>query len=166
MKGIVLRPWQKQDAQELALVANNRDIWNNVRDRFPSPYTVMDALQWISHVNEQQPMVNFAIVYNGAIAGSIGCVPQEDVARKTVEIGYFLGVNYHGKGIASEAIILLLDFIRTKMDVVRIYARVFENNKASMKVLQKTGFYLESIQRKAVVKNNQVMDDYVWVKLI
>jgi ribosomal-protein-alanine N-acetyltransferase len=165
MNNIVLRPWQREDAQALALIANSRNIWNYMRDSFPSPYTVMDALQWIAHVNEKQPMVNFAIVYNGDIAGSIGCVPQEDVARKTVEIGYFIGTGYQGKGIATEAIRHLLDFIQTRMDVVRVFARVFEGNAASMKVLRKNGFYLESIQRKAVIKNNEILDDYIWVKL-
>lgn len=166
MNNIVLRPWQKQDAQDLASVANNKNIWNNVRDALPSPYTVMDALQWIAHVNDQNPVVNFAIVYNGKIAGSIGCVPKEDVARKTIEIGYFVGEPYWGKGIATEAVKLLVDFIGTRMDVIRIYAQVFAGNQSSMKVLQKNGFYLEAINRKAVVKNNTVMDDYVWVKLV
>ena len=165
MNNIVLRPWQKQDAQELASVANNKNIWNNVRDALPSPYTVMDALQWIAHVNDQNPVVHFAIVYKGRIAGSIGCVPKEDVARKTIEIGYFVGEPYWGKGIATEAVRLLVDFIVTRMDVIRIYAQVFAGNQSSMKVLQKNGFYLEAINRKAVVKNNTVMDDYVWVKL-
>jgi RimJ/RimL family protein N-acetyltransferase len=43
---------------------------------------------------------------------------------------------------------------------------VFEHNKASMKILEKNGFHLESIRKKAVIKNNAVMDDHVWVKLI
>jgi hypothetical protein len=33
---IQLRPWQKQDAQVLAAIANNRNIWNNVRDQLPN----------------------------------------------------------------------------------------------------------------------------------
>ena len=165
MNSIVLRPWQKQDAQELASVANNKNIWNNVRDALPSPYTVMDALQWIAHVNDQNPVVNFAIVHNGKIAGSIGCKPKSDVSRKSIEIGYFVGELYWGKGIATEAVRLLVDFIETQMDVVRIYAHVFAQNKSSMKVLQKNGFYLEAISRKAAIKNDELMDDYVWVKL-
>ncbi len=166
MNSVVLRPWQKQDAQELASIANNRNIWNNVRDALPSPYTVMDAMQWIAHVNGQRPVLNFAIVYNGNIVGSIGCVPKEDVSRKSVEIGYFVGESYWGKGIASRAVQLLNDFITTRLDVVRIDAHVFAQNKASMKVLLKNGFYLEAIHRKAAFKNNQFLDDYVWAKLL
>ena len=163
---IILRPWQKQDAQELAAVANNRNIWNNVRDALPSPYTVMDALQWISHVNSQSPVINFAIVCDGSVVGSIGCQPKEDVSRKNIEIGYFVGELYWGKGIATEAVKQLLDFIAMQMDVVRIEAHVFEQNKSSMKVLQKNGFYLEGIRRKAVLKNNECIDEYLLVKLI
>ena len=166
MNNVVLRPWQKQDAQELALVANNKNIWNNVRDALPSPYTVMDALQWIAHVNDQNPVVNFAIVCKGNIAGSIGCITKQDISRKNIEIGYFVGERYWGNGIATEAVRLLVDFIETRLDVVRIEAHVFEQNKSSMKVLQKNGFHLEAISRKAAIKNNEVIDDYVWVKLI
>lgn len=166
MSNIVLRPWQKQDAQELAAVANNRKIWNNVRDALPSPYTVMDALQWIAHVNNQKPVVNFAIIYEGKVVGSIGCQPKEDIARKNIEIGYFVGEPYWGKGIATAAVALLLAFIAAKLDVVRVESHVFAQNKSSMKVLQKNGFYLEAIHRRAVIKNNEILDDYVWVKML
>jgi len=163
---VVLRPWQKQDAQELASVANNQNIWNNVRDALPSPYTVMDALQWIAHVNDRAPVLNFSIACNGKVVGSVGCKPKEDISRKTIEIGYFVGERYWGKGFATEAVSLLLDFIATRLDIVRIEAHVFEQNKPSMRVLQKNGFYLEAINRKAAIKNNEVIDDYVWVKLV
>lgn len=51
------------------------------------------------------------------------------------------------------------------MDVVRIYAHVFAHNKSSMKVLQKNGFTLEAINRKAVIMNNRIIDNYIWVRL-
>jgi RimJ/RimL family protein N-acetyltransferase len=34
-----------------------------------------------------------------------------------------------------------------------------------MRVLEKNGFYLEGVRRKAVYKNAVLMDDYIWVKL-
>jgi RimJ/RimL family protein N-acetyltransferase len=100
------------------------------------------------------------------VAGNIGCKLQEDVYRKSIEIGYFVGEEFWGKGIATEAIGLFVAYLITNFQPIRIYAEVFEHNKSSMKVLQKNGFYLESIRRKAAIKNNEVMDDYVWVKLV
>lgn len=166
MSKIVLRPWQKEDAQALAAIANNGKVWDNVRDFFPTPYTVLDAEQWLDSIRKTRPFLNFAILYQGRIAGNIGIVPKEDVYRMSVEIGYFIGEEFWGKGIATEATRLLVEYIEQEFNVVRIYAEVFETNKASMRVLQKNGFYLEGIRRKAVIKNGEIMDDYVWVKLI
>ena len=104
MAHVLLRPWKKEDAQPLASIANNRNIWNRLRNRLPSPYTVMDALQWINHCAAEKPVLNFAIECNHLLVGSIGCVKKEDVYSKSLEIGYFIGEPYWGKGIASEAV--------------------------------------------------------------
>jgi len=140
--------------------------WMRCYSRMPNPYTVSDAEDWITHCKEQKPVVNFAILYNGDVAGSIDCVPKFDVYRKSMEIGYFIGERFWNKGVATEAVRILLDYISKHFDVVRIYAEVFSHNKASMKVLQKNGFYLESIRRKGAYKNKKLIDDYVWVKLL
>lgn len=167
MKNIVqIRPWESEDAAELAAICNNKKIWLNVRDTFPHPYTVGNAVEWIAFTLTQQPVRNMAVVCNGNIAGSIGVMTKEDVYRKSIEIGYFLGEQYWGKGIATKAVSLLLDYINTNFDVMRIYAEVFVHNTASMKVLEKNGFHLEGIRKKAVIKNNVIMDDYVWVKFL
>ena len=163
---VLLRPWKKEDASQLAFIANNKNIWNNLRDRLPHPYTEMDAIQWITHCMKEKPPVNFAVLYNDAVTGSIGLVLKDDVYKKNIEIGYFIGETYWGMGVATEAVKLLLNYIRQNFNVVRIYAEVFEGNTASMCVLQKNGFYLESIRRKAAVKNDVLLDDYVWVKLV
>lgn len=166
MNKIFLRPWHRDDAAALAVIANNVHIWNNVRDNLPLPYTINDAKSWIQFCKAQNPIVNFAIIYEGAVAGSIGCVLQKDVYRKNVEIGYFLDEKLWGHGIATEAVKILLSYIEINLDAIRIYAEVFAHNKASMKVLQKNGFVLESIRRNAAIKNNIISDDYVWVKLL
>ncbi|MDQ6813173.1 MAG: GNAT family N-acetyltransferase, partial [Bacteroidota bacterium] len=137
------------------------------RDRFPHPYTVGNAVEWIAFSLGQKPIQNMAVTFDGKIAGSIGVVPKDDVYRKSIEIGYFIGEEYWGRGIATCAVSLLIDYIKLHFfDVSRIYAEVFAHNKASMKVLEKNGFHLEGIREKAVVKNNVVMDDHVWVKFI
>ena len=83
-----------------------------------------------------------------------------------MEVGYFIGEDYWRLGIATTALQILLNYIKNEFDVVRLIAEVYAYNKASMKVLRKNGFYLESIRRKSVLKNNVLVDDYVWVKII
>ena len=163
---VILREWKRSDAAALAKMANNKKIWDNVRDRLPYPYTKKDAKEWLSLVRKQKTITTFCVVANGEVAGSVGFTLKEDVYRKNAEIGYFIGEDHWGKGICTEAVKLLVDYILKKFDVVRIYAEVFEYNKASMKVLEKNGFYLECIRKKAAIKNNVILDDYVWVKLV
>ena len=167
MSDVILRPWRREDAQELAAIANNRNVFNNVRDSFPSPYTVTDALDWITKQINQIPVTNFAITYEEMITGSAGIFLQDDVYRNTVELGYFIGEAFWNKGIATEAVKVLCNHIQKEFKLTkRITARVFQHNKASMKVLQKTGFVLEGIQKKAAIKNKLVEDVYLWVKLL
>ncbi len=167
MKDIVrIRPFKPEDADSLAAICNNKNIWLNVRDRFPHPYTVRNAVEWIAFTCNQKPVQHFAITYHHKIAGSIGVMTKEDINRKSIEIGYFIDEACWGLGIATVAVDLMTGYIKTHFDVIRIYAEVFEHNIPSMKVLEKNGFHLEGIRQKAVIKNNVVMNDYVWVKLI
>jgi RimJ/RimL family protein N-acetyltransferase len=126
----------------------------------------MDALRWMNHIKDDQPARNLAIVFNNIVVGNIGCKLQEDVYRKSIEIGYFVGEEFWGKGITTLAVDLFVDYLINNFQPIRIYAEVFEFNKSSMKVLQKNGFFLESIRRKAAIKNNLIVDDFVWVKFV
>lgn len=50
-----LRPLRPTDADELQMLANNRNIWLNVRDVFPHPYTLKDAHEFIDKVKNDDP---------------------------------------------------------------------------------------------------------------
>jgi [ribosomal protein S5]-alanine N-acetyltransferase len=164
---IRLREWKKKDAVPLTLLANNKRISNNLRDRFPHPYTLKDAEAWIHLNRKKDPVTNYAIEVDDLLVGGCGILLKEDVYRCSGEIGYWLGEPFWRKGIATVAVKQLLEKIKIDFPfIVRLYAEVFEHNTASMKVLQKNGFQLESIRKKAVIKNNIIQDDQVWVKLI
>ncbi|MNL50783.1 hypothetical protein D3C87_1738270 [compost metagenome] len=62
----------------------------------------------------------------------------------------------------TEAVSAMVDYSFDNFDVIRIYAEVFEKNYASRKVLQKAGFLEEAILRFSVIKNNEIMDSYVY----
>jgi RimJ/RimL family protein N-acetyltransferase len=101
------------------------------------------------------------------LAGGIGFLPKDDVNKCSAEIGYWVGEHFWGKGIATEAISMLIDKIKERAPhVIRVYAEVFQNNKASMRALEKNGFHEESVRKKAVIKNGRILDDHIWVKLL
>lgn len=160
-----LRPWQTGDEPSLVIHANNKKIWENVRDHFPYPYTMTDAERWVHHASTSLKESVFAIVVDGKAAGSIGLVRKEDVYRKSMELGYWLGEQFWGRGIITEAIGAITAYGFSTFDIVRIYADVFEWNTASARVLEKNGFIFEARLKKAIYKNGRIGDVLMYAKL-
>lgn len=163
-KPLVLRALQPGDAPALAALADNRKIWDRVRDYFPSPYSQADARDFIAMSGESEPPLNLAIESGGELCGVIGLMPQADVNRNTAEIGYWLGEPFWGQGLATEAVRQMCDY-GFSLGFARLHAAVFAFNKASMRVLEKNGFIQEGVFRKAVFKNGQFFDEHWYAKL-
>ena len=154
----VLRTWQEDDYPSLARYANNINIWNNVRDAFPHPYTEDDAKAYIKYVTAMPFTENMTIEVNGEACGGIGFIPLSDVERFSAELGYWIGEPYWGRGIVSDAVSAFIHYVFTETEIIRLFASVFEYNPASMKVLEKNGFRKVGIMNKAAIKNGKLID--------
>ncbi|MBT8181980.1 MAG: GNAT family N-acetyltransferase [Eudoraea sp.] len=162
---VKLRALQVYDKSQLAKLANNRKIWDNLRDSFPNPYSESDAELFINLTTEENPKQNFAIEYGGDLCGVIGLIIQNDVYRKSAEIGYWIGEPFWGKGITANAIKLITNYGFEDLKLIRIYAGVFEYNIASMKALENSGYKKEGVFKKAIYKNDKVFDEHRYFKL-
>lgn len=164
MDAISLRPWLADDAELLATYFNNTRIWDNLRDYIPHPYTLEDAQKFISDQAEIHPVQNFVISDGDALTGGIGIILKNDVYKMNVELGYWVAEPFWGKGIATEAVRLMTNYVFDTFVINRIMAEVFEYNKPSMRVLEKNGYFLETVSRKGVLKNDFLIDNFFWVK--
>lgn len=162
LKTCTLRTWQNGDEHSIVRHANNYKIWRNLRDRFPHPYTIEDASFWISLAATETPQTNFAIDHDGQAVGGIGLILRDDIYRCSAEIGYWLGEDYWGRGIVSEAVVALTAWAFDEFNLSRIYAGVLEWNKPSMRVLEKAGYQLEARLKNAVIKEDRIMDEFVY----
>lgn len=162
---LLLRPWRSGDEESLVEHANDRRVSIQLRDRFPYPYTMEDARQWISVAEKQAPVTSFAIEVGGCAVGGIGLIVGEDVFRRSAELGYWLGVRLWGQGLMTEAVRLVTEHGFEQMDLVRNFAGVFESNPASARVLEKAGYTLESRMRKAAVKEGRILDQLLYVRV-
>ena len=163
--GFLLRRWKPGDEASLQKHADNPKISANLLDRFPSPYTMDDAIFWVNLMRDQDPLINFTIVINNEAAGGIGLEPREDVYRNTALIGYWLSEDHWGKGIMMQAVKLVVDYAFTNLDIVRVQAGVLSKNPASMRVLEKAGFVKEGVMRNAIIKRGEIMDEHLYAIL-
>ena len=157
-----IRSYERYDKDALVKYANNDKISKNLRDSFPFPYTEKDAQAWITAATNQNPETNFVIANNNELIGGIGLMFQPDVYRFSAEIGYWIAEPFWGKGIASLALTALSKYAFEQFGLNRIFAGVFQGNRASMRVLEKSGFKLEGRLRNAVYKNNQFKDQLMY----
>ena len=144
---------------------NNRNVWINLTDRFPFPYTEAKANDWINLVKNQNPETNFAIANENELIGGIGIELKNDVYRMSGDLGFWLGESFWGKGIMTMVVKTISEYFFNNLNICRIAAFVFEWNKASVRVLEKAGFTQEGHLRKSVIKDNQIIDMFVFAKI-
>ena len=153
-----VRSWRTSDAESLLRYANNRNIWLNLRDAFPHPYTKHDARAYIRSMRDRSPETTFAIAVDDEAVGSIGFVLRTDVERVSAEIGYWLAEPFWGRGITTEALVALTRYAIDTHRLTRIYALPFAWNLASCRVLEKAGYILEARLRRSAIKDGQITD--------
>ncbi|QDA60023.1 GNAT family N-acetyltransferase [Hymenobacter jejuensis] len=165
--GARLRPWCAADATVLAEQANDRGVWQNLRDVFPHPYSVGDAEWYINFVSDVHSRdVHLAFEVDGEAAGSISIMFKSDVHYRSAEIGYWLGRRYWGRGIGTAAVQVLSDYVFRHFDICRLYATVFAHNAASARVLEKAGYELEGCLRKSMTKDGETFDGLLYALVV
>jgi ribosomal-protein-alanine N-acetyltransferase len=157
-----IRSWQSSDLDALVHHANNPRIAQNMRDRFPSPYTRAAGEAWFALVAQLQPETNFAIEVDGEAAGGIGMILGKDIERVSAEIGYWLGESVWGRGIATAAVVGLSAYAFAHFDLTRLFAMAFADNTASRRVLEKAGYTFDCILRRSAIKNGQIRDQALY----
>lgn len=161
-----VRDWRMTDAESLTKHANNRNVACTLRDTFPHPYTIENAKVFLTRSTIDQPRKNFCIEIDGAAVGGIGIRIGEDVHRHVGQLGYWLGEEFWGRGMMTEAVSEFVNDCFKKFPLHRVYAEAYANNPASARVLEKAGFVLEGRLRKNVVKDGKILDSLLFVKTV
>ncbi len=107
---------------------------------------------------------NYTILYDDKIIG--GCGLWIDTHRPHVgETGIFIDPNHHGKGIATQAIKLLVKKGFEELNLVRISSSMRLDNYAVQKTVERNGFIKEGILKKYYKINGIYTDFYIYAKI-
>ena len=137
------------DAQDITLLLMNYDVSKHLWE-IPNPYSIDDALEFIKRANRDfntLKALHFAIESkiiprsrnNLKFVGTIS-VKNIDLVNKKADLGYWIGEQYWGRGIATECLKLIIDYaFSAELGLKQLCAYVFPENKASIRVLEKNG---------------------------
>jgi len=109
--------------------------------------------------------ITFVITFTG-VDKYIGHITAmfPDAGFKIVELSYLIGHEYWNKGIGTEAIGRVVEFLLDDMKIHKIRANYWEKNVASKRVLEKLGFEQEGYLKDHVIIDGAYQGEYCMAK--
>lgn len=140
---VTLRPWAEPDAAALAAAWADPEIrrWTGV----PEQADETAARRWIAGEADRRGRglaLDLVIDVAGEVAGEIGLV-DVDPANRTGEIGWWVGAQRRGSGLAAQGARLLSTWALSELCVDALIARCHSQNPASGAVARAAGFTLD-----------------------
>lgn len=159
---ITLEKWKSEDYEEFFILSNDKELRGNMSDDFPQ--TIEESKQIVSFFSNSKDITEYirAIKVDDKIVGCIAAFFETGMYCKNEEISYWLNCEYRGKEIMPQVIKMFSQCLFTKFDMHRIWARPFESNRASQRVLEKSGFVYEGLMMENALKNNQYVNTRVY----
>jgi [ribosomal protein S5]-alanine N-acetyltransferase len=162
----LLRRFVMADVDSVVRHANNINVAKHLRDRFPHPYTRADARDFFAAlIGSDRAATQLAIDVGGEAVGGIGFSRGDDVERYSAEVGYWLGEEFWGRGIMTEAVTLVTTHMFERANILRAFALPFAENAASARVLEKAGYVLEGRLQASCVKFGEPRDQLLYARI-
>lgn len=156
------------DAKKMLSLQNeNRDFFEKfAMDRSSDFYTIegqLDRIKIYEVDRKRDCDYHFGIFNNGenSLVGTINLFQVLRGSLQSAFIGYFLDKKHNGKGFATEAVTLVLQYAFDDLQLHRVEAGVMPHNIGSIRVLEKSGFHKEGIAKSNVKINGKWEDHQV-----
>lgn len=169
---VFIRFFQDTDAESLLdLRLRNGEFFQKYSPTFDGDYYTLDGIRkYISNSvkhREEDKQYSFGIFLrdNGRLVGDVSLYHVSRGSLQRCFVGYALDKQYNGRGYATEAVSLAVEFAFNELSLHRVDAGVMLTNVGSMRVLEKAGFRREGIERKGVRINGQWEDHQIFAKI-
>lgn len=152
---LILRPWKAGDAAALQRLAGRREIADTMIS-VPHPFTEEYAENWIaSHAEAfaRGDALHFAVALasTGPLVGAIE-LRAIDAEHRHAELSFWIGVEWWGQGVATEAAHAVVRLGFEQLNLNRILAFHMDRNPASGRVLEEIAMRREVLLRQCVRK--------------
>ncbi|GEK58635.1 N-acetyltransferase [Marinococcus halophilus] len=151
---------QKEHAEELfALIDNNRQHlkeWMNWVDRVQSVHDTAASIEKTLQQAAEGGGFRAGLIFDGKLAGIIN-YHEIDWGNKKTSLGYWLGKEYEGRGLMTQAVQAFTKYAFNSMGLHRVEIRCAEENKKSRAVPEKLGFKMEGV----LIESERLREGYV-----
>ena len=145
-ENITIKRITQQDAAALSEMVNDKDVYRYLptflfEQKYDDINYVIKQMYDECFANKESVFMGIYQNGGGEFCGIAEFYGFKDDIHK-VSIGYRLLKKYWGKGIVSQTVSLLIDYLDDQTDIEIIAASSMPGNRASAKVLEKSGFSL------------------------
>ncbi|MYB28094.1 MAG: GNAT family N-acetyltransferase [Acidimicrobiaceae bacterium] len=153
-----LRPWRVTDAP--ALVAAWHDPEIRKRLKVPEPADEAFAVRWISQRERawtEGRSADLAVTDppSGTVIGEVG-LSGLDPVRRAALVGWWIAKDWRGRGRASEAVRLVVDWALSEGPLEAVMAEIGADNPASAAVARRAGLRRVDASRHVARESSDV----------
>lgn len=132
----------------LSLLGKPEVLRYDTFERFTSLQQADELIAWFSQAYLQKKAIFWGLTLHGRTELIGFCKCEIEVPGVRADLGFDLQPEYWNQGVMSEALSAIVAFAFARLDVNRIEAAAATANKASIRVLEKTGLTQEGILRQ------------------
>ncbi len=161
--GLLLRPWQVEDAPAVlaALVDPAIAQWNS-----QDVTTVDEALAWVRWRADWRCGTRMSLAAIDEADGTLlGAVSLNQIHQGNASIGYWTAAPARGRGVASRAVTALSWWAFTKGGLFRLELCHAVENVASCRVAARAGYQLEGVLRQSHHYSDGRHDEHLHARL-
>jgi RimJ/RimL family protein N-acetyltransferase len=162
-KNVNLRVMERDDVDFLVECRNDIDFWG---EYIPIGEQISKA-EWLKYYDNPSNLgiliEHKTFIVQKKDGTRIGLIFHRlNLPYKWMEIGYIFVPSERGKGYGTEAAQLIVDYLFLSKELARIHAIADVRNRASQRVLERTGFKKEGLIRKAAFIRGEWTDMFLY----
>ncbi|PHR74008.1 MAG: GNAT family N-acetyltransferase [Lutibacter sp.] len=163
-KHITLRALEPTDLEFLFQTENNESFWEVSNTQKPfSKYILTQYLENAQQDIYEAKQLRLMIAENNS-NNSVGMIDVFDFEpkHKRAGIGILISQEFERKGYASEALVLLLNYVFTHLDLHQVFANITDDNLKSISLFEKQGFKKVGVKKDWIYSNKTFKNELLY----
>lgn len=160
--GVALRTFEAADVEFFRDNRSDQEVRRLLRN--VRPVNAHSIEQDLEEYSPNDDSAQFVATKDGERAGSIS-LWAGDAPNGTAWMGAWVDPAFHGRGVATEAASLVVDYAFEERRLNKVRTGVYATNEPSRRVMEKLGFEREGVERAQVLIDGERVDSYRYAML-